>query len=82
MTYDFPPELARLIQEQMASGAYEREEDLLLDAVQALRDVEIRQQELRDEIQRRLARAGQGLSTPLDPEAIKAAGRRLLYGDG
>ena len=36
MSYPFPPALARLVQEQMASGKYATEDDLLIEAVQAL----------------------------------------------
>jgi Arc/MetJ-type ribon-helix-helix transcriptional regulator len=40
VSYAFPPELNRLIQEQLATGAYASEDDLLLEAVRALRDRE------------------------------------------
>lgn len=36
MTYPFPPEIARLVQQQMASGDYESEDQVLVDALQAL----------------------------------------------
>ncbi len=36
MTYQFPPNIDRLVKEQMASGAYESEDDLLADALRAL----------------------------------------------
>ena len=36
MAYQFPPNIGRLVQEQMASGAYESEDDLLADALRAL----------------------------------------------
>ena len=34
----FPPELDRLVREELASGIYRSEDDLLLEAIQALRD--------------------------------------------
>jgi Arc/MetJ-type ribon-helix-helix transcriptional regulator len=36
MSYQFPPNIDRLVKEQMASGAYESEDDLLADALRAL----------------------------------------------
>ena len=37
MTYQFPPDLAEGIRERMASGQYSSEDDLLRDALHALR---------------------------------------------
>ncbi|MCA9214861.1 MAG: hypothetical protein KDB27_17440 [Planctomycetales bacterium] len=36
MAYQFPPNIDRLVKEQMASGEYESEDDLLADALRAL----------------------------------------------
>ena len=36
MTYQFPPNIERLVKEQMASGEYESEDDVLADALRAL----------------------------------------------
>ena len=36
MAYQFPPNIDRLVKQQMASGAYESEDDLLADALRAL----------------------------------------------
>ena len=38
MSYLFPPMLDRLVQEELASGAYKSEDDVLIEALQALRD--------------------------------------------
>lgn len=38
MPYPFPPELERLVRQQLATGAYTSEEDVLLAAMHALRD--------------------------------------------
>lgn len=38
MSYAFPPELDRMVREALASGAYASEDELLLEAVRALRD--------------------------------------------
>jgi predicted transcriptional regulator len=38
MSYAFPPELDRLIREELATGTYRSEDDVLVDAMLALRD--------------------------------------------
>ena len=38
MSYLFPPMLGRLVREELASGAYKSEDDVLVEALQALRD--------------------------------------------
>ena len=50
--------------------------ELILEAFEALEDVERRREELSSELQRRLARAGSGVSQPLDLDAFKAEARR------
>ena len=62
MAYPFPPELGRLVQEGLAAGRYASEDDLLLEAMLALRD--------RDEavagVQQGLADLEAGRVHPLD----------------
>ncbi len=36
MPYQFPPDLERLVEEQMATGGYDTEDDVLRDALRAL----------------------------------------------
>jgi antitoxin ParD1/3/4 len=38
MSYLFPPVLDRLVREELATGAYNSEDDVLVEAMQALRD--------------------------------------------
>ena len=38
MSYIFPPALDRLVREELATGAYSSEDDVLVEAMQALRD--------------------------------------------
>ena len=38
MSYPFPPVLDRLVREELATGAYNSEDDVLVEAMQALRD--------------------------------------------
>ncbi len=78
MSYSFPPELSRLVQEKMSRGQYESEDDLLVDAIHALDDLSAQHEQLRAEIRGRLVKTGQGHSKPLDREAFKAEARRRL----
>jgi Arc/MetJ-type ribon-helix-helix transcriptional regulator len=38
MSYPFPPMLDQLVREELATGAYHSEDDVLVEAMQALRD--------------------------------------------
>jgi len=38
MPYPFPPVLDQLVREELATGAYRSEDDVLVEAMQALRD--------------------------------------------
>ena len=38
MSYPFPPVLDRLVREELATGVYSSEDDVLVEAMQALRD--------------------------------------------
>ena len=47
MSYAFPPDLQRAVDEQMALGGYESADELLLDAVRALDHLQKQHDELR-----------------------------------
>jgi hypothetical protein len=38
MSYSFPPELDRLVREELSTGVYASEDGLLLEAMQVLQD--------------------------------------------
>jgi predicted transcriptional regulator len=38
MSYPFPPVLSQLVRDELATGVYRSEDDLLVEAMQALRD--------------------------------------------
>ena len=78
MSYQFPPDLERMIHDRMVGGRYQSEDELLVDAMHALADVEQRQEQLRAEIQGRIAHAGGPLSRPLDRAEFKSEARRSL----
>ncbi len=76
MGYSFPPNLDQMIQHWIEVGPYSSADEVLFDAMLALEDVQKREDELRDEIQQRLAKSGSGLSLPLDRSAFKVEARR------
>jgi len=65
-----------MIRHWMEVGPYTSADEVLLDAMLALEDIQKREDELRNEIHQRLAKAGGGLSLPLDRSAFKAESRR------
>jgi Arc/MetJ-type ribon-helix-helix transcriptional regulator len=75
MGYEFSPLLERLVRQRIVGGQYASEDEALLDAMLALESVEQREEELKAEIQRRIGKAGAGLSQPLDRAAFKAEAR-------
>jgi Arc/MetJ-type ribon-helix-helix transcriptional regulator len=76
MAYAFSPELQRKIEEHMSAGGYESEDELLLDAIDALEQSD---EQLRAELTRRAKLAGTGVSQPLDLEKFLAE-RRQAHG--
>jgi Arc/MetJ-type ribon-helix-helix transcriptional regulator len=46
----FPPELERFVEEQIAVGNYQSEQDLVVSAVRVLRDVQLRQRQFDEEL--------------------------------
>ena len=76
MESQFPLEVEERVKEHMASGRYASEGELLVEAFRALDDMRTRQDQLREEIQDRVAKAGEGNSSPLDRDAFKDEARR------
>jgi putative addiction module CopG family antidote len=74
MPFAVSPELDRLVQERLASGAYPTAEALLIEALRALDELEAQQAELQRSVAARRARAQQGLAQPFDlPQFLEEA---------
>lgn len=82
MGYAFPPNLDQMIRHWIEVGPYTSEDEVLLDAMLALEDVQKREDELRNEIHQRVAKAGTELSLPLDRSAFKTEARRRSTNHG
>ncbi len=81
MTIDVPTELQQYVEEQVATGVYASERDVIADAVRVLRELRERHDALRQDIQAAVAQSRKGESEPLDIDEIKAEGRRRLGQD-
>ena len=82
MSVVFPPELEQFIQQELATGKYQSEDDVLLAGLRLLREREARLQALRNDILPALEQLDRGEKAPLDGEAIKARGRQRLLSQG
>lgn len=60
----------------MASGRFDSEKELFANALRSLDAMKMQQEQRRNEIQQRAAKAGKENSAPLDREAFKAEARR------
>jgi len=72
MSEILPAEVQQFFQEELASGRYPSERELVVDAVRTLREARVREDRLRAEIQARLATLDSGKAIPLaDDDALK-----------
>jgi antitoxin ParD1/3/4 len=76
------PELERLIHDKVATGLYASQDEVIREALRLLRDRDelrlLAVDDLRREVQKGLDQLDRGESVLLDPERIKAEGRRRL----
>ena len=76
MGYSFPPNLDRMVRHWMETGDYRSEDELLVDAMLAYEHLQNNGEELRNEIERRSRKVGNGFALPLDRTAFKTEARR------
>lgn len=70
MAYQFPPDVDRLVRDQMAHGHFGSEDDVLRVALQALTALNVREAELLRDVRTGLEQAERGLAQPLDVDAL------------
>ena len=80
MPKTFPPELEQFVQQELANGDYQTEEELVIDALKVFRELKRRHEQLRADVQRSIEQAERGEVHPLDTDATKAAARRRWAG--
>lgn len=82
MDVKLTPELERLVSDKVASGLYTSESEVIREALRLLKDRDelrlLAMDDLRREVQKGLNQLDRGDSVTLDPEWIKAEGRRRL----
>lgn len=71
-----PPDLAQFVSDQIGSGKYPSEVEVVCDGLRLLKERERRLDELRAEIQPSLERLERGEGRELDPEEIISRGMR------
>ena len=69
MAYPFPPDVQQLVQEQLATGRYGSEDEVILEALELLRDRDAHFREFREQLRARLDRLDRGEGTQLEDEA-------------
>ena len=55
-----PPDLGQFVQEQVAAGRYETEQELVVDAVRVLRELQARQQQFHEDVRLGMEQLGRG----------------------
>lgn len=70
MAYQFPPDVEKLVKEQMAGSAYDSEDEVLRDALRVLRELKARQEKLLADVGIGIKEAELGLARPLDANAL------------
>ena len=73
MAYCFPPELQQLVRQELASGSYSSEDELLLEAVRLLHQREVDLQNFKAQLRGRLDRLDRGEGIELENEAALRA---------
>jgi antitoxin ParD1/3/4 len=76
MATAFPPEIEQFVREEVASGKYRSEEEVVCAGLRLLREREARLQALRNDVLPALEQLDRGEGQPLDAESIKARGRK------
>ncbi len=72
MSYPFPPELQQLVQESLATGNYQSEDEVLLDAVRLLRQRTADARQFEQTLKTRLERLDRNEGIELeDKEALR-----------
>ena len=85
MAYQFPPDVAKLVEEQMAVGAYRSQDDLLRDALRAWMSSggssSVTIPETLVSIGRGLDEMKQGLGRPFEEFDAELRGKHKIPGD-
>ncbi len=70
MAYQFPPDVERLVREQMAHGHYGSEDEVLRLALHAFSELKSREEALLADVRIGIEQADRGEARPLDVNAL------------
>lgn len=70
MVYQFPPDVEKLVKEQMAGSGYGSEDDVLRDALRVFREFQLRKEQLLADVRAGIEQADQGFSHTLDVRSL------------
>ena len=76
MPKTYPPELEQFVQQELANGRYQSEDELVIDALTAFREMKQRHDDLRRDVQRSIEQADRGEVEPWDIDTILAEAHR------
>ena len=82
MAKTYPPELEQFVQQELANGRYQSEDELVIDALTVFREMKQRHEELRRDVQQAIAEADSGETKELDIEEVIARGCERLADEG
>ncbi|MEX2112272.1 MAG: hypothetical protein WD845_03760 [Pirellulales bacterium] len=78
MAYQFPPDVEKLVNEQMAASGYGSQDDVLRDALRVFRELQARRDQLLSDVQIGIDQANLGRAGRLDVnELIDRCTRKL-----
>ncbi len=66
-----PPDLGQFVQEQVAAGKYQTEQELVVDAVRVLRELQARQQQFHEEVRLGMEQLGRGEFVEYDDAGLR-----------
>ena len=72
MSISYPPELAEFVKHEIDRGACHSEDELVVNALLAYREMKLRHEELRQRVEKSLDQADRGEADVWDIEAIIA----------
>jgi len=66
-----PPDLGQFVQEQVAAGRYQTEQELVVDAVRVLRELQARQQQFHEDVRLGMEQLGRGEFIEYDDAGLR-----------
>jgi putative addiction module CopG family antidote len=70
MSYQLPPDVEKLVREQLVAGGYVSADDVLRDALRVFGELKARHDQILADVNIGIAQAEQGLARPLDVNAL------------